>query len=263
MRQPIKVLIFLTLAVSLIAAVFPQLQGWLALTLSGFSHFYVWQLITYPFVELTPVSLSWFFQLGFNAYMLWIFGASLLERAGTVRFLALYFGSALVAGLTSLLFPHGILAGSTYPIYALFIAWLILNPQAQFLFFSFPFKAKWLLLGLIGLTLFTDITTGHLEQAAALVASLLFSYFFTLIAWRTQSFFSFLHPLERRILSFWEKKPSASSGHSKIYDIKSGAPVLSDEQFMDAMLDRISRHGENSLTPEEKKRMQQISQKKK
>ncbi len=61
----------------------------------------------------------------------------------------------------------------------------------------------------------------------------------------------------------WGKKRQLPYRHSKIYDIKSGEPLLDDDQFMDAMLDQISRYGEESLTPAEKKRMKEISEKKK
>jgi hypothetical protein len=57
----------------------------------------------------------------------------------------------------------------------------------------------------------------------------------------------------------WKEKFHSTT---KIYDFRSGLPKLNDEQFMDAMLARISRYGKDSLSPEETERMKKISEKK-
>lgn len=264
MRTPLKILIFLTIGTSLIAGFFPKLYLWLALSWAGIEHFYLWQLITYIFLERGPFSLSFFLQLAFNMYILWMFGASLIERSHARLFLALYFGSTLLAALTALAFPQAVLMGSTNAVFAVLVAWILVNPGSQLLlFFAIPFKAEWLILALLGFSLLIDISSANWVGAATLAISCLYGYLFALIAWRQISPFLFLRPLERKILRLLEKKPKETYHHSKIYDIKSGAPILDDDQFMDAMLDRISRHGEDSLTPAEKKRMKEISGKKK
>jgi membrane associated rhomboid family serine protease len=264
MRTPLKILIFLTIGVSLAAGFLPQLYGWLALTRAGIEHLFIWQLITYIFLEPGPISLGFFIQLAFNMYILWMFGSSLIERSHTRLFLTLYLGAALVGGLTALAFPHTALAGSTNAVFAVLTAWAMVNPGSQLLlFFAIPFKAEWLVLALLAFTLFIDLSTGSWMAASCLIVSVLYGYLFSLIVWRQPSPFLFLRTFERKIFRLLEKKPRETYHHSKIYDIKSGAPVLDDDQFMDAMLDRISRHGEDSLTPAEKKRMREISERKK
>lgn len=264
MRTPLKILIFLTIGVSLAAGFLPQLYGWLALTWAGIEHFYLWQLITYIFIEPGPISLGFFLQLGFNMYVLWMFGSSLIERSHTRLFLTLYLGAALLSGLSALAFPQAALAGSTNAVFAILTAWAMVNPGSQLLlFFSIPFKAEWLILALLGFSLFIDLTTANWVAAVSLIVSVLYAYLFSLIVWRSHSPFPFLRTFERKIFRLLEKKPKETYHRSKIYDIKSGAPVLDDAQFMDAMLDRISRHGEDSLTPAEKKRMREISSRKK
>ncbi len=261
MRTSLKILIFTTTGVSLAAGFFPQLYQWLALSWSGIEQFYFWQLITYIFLEQGPLSLSFFIQLAFNMYLLWMFGSQLLERTRPRLFLSLYLGSAILAGLAILAFPRATLAGGTNAIYALLVAWMILNPGAQLLlFFAIPFKAYWLIAALIGFSLFVDISASDWIHATALAVSCVYSYLFTLIVWRQQSPFPVLAPFERKILRLLERKNKEPYQHTKIFDIKSGEPVLDDDQFMDAMLDRISRHGAESLTAGEKKRMKQISE---
>jgi len=264
MRTYLKVLIFFTIGVSLASGFFPQLYNWLALSWAGMEHFYFWQLITYIFVEPGRISLPFIIQLGFNMYILWMFGSALIERSHPRLFLTLYFGAALLSGLTSLTFPHSILSGSTNAVFAVLVAWIIVNPGSQLLlFFAIPFKAEWLILALIAFSLLINLTSANWMAASTLMVACIYGYLFALIVWRQTSPFSFLRNFERKILRFLEKKPKESYHHSKIYDIKSGAPVLDDDQFMDTMLDRISRHGEDSLTPAEKKRMREISGRKK
>lgn len=264
MRTSLKILILLTVGMAVTAGFIPTLYHWLALSRMGIQEWHLWQPITYIFLEQGPLSFHFFLQLAFNMYLLWMFGSSLIERSHTTSFLLLYLGSGVVGGLASLIFPSAVLAGSTNAIFAILVAWMILNPGSQLLlFFTLPFKAQWLILALIGMALLIDLSHAQWAYATALVASSVYGYLFTLIAWRQQSPFPFLAPLERKILRLLEKKKGEIYRPSKIYDIKSGEPVLDDNAFMDAMLDRISRHGADSLTPAEKKRMKQISERKK
>jgi membrane associated rhomboid family serine protease len=262
MRISLKALILLTICTSLLSVIFPSLMPYIALSWTGIKHLYLWQLGTYVFAEKGPISLGFFLQLTFNMYVLWAFGSSLMERSRPLLFFVLYFGAAITAGLISLLFPHSLLTGSITPIYAILIAWMMINPYSQLLlFFAIPFKAHYLIVALLGFSLFLSLSNGDLAGGATLLVSAFFGYLFSLIVWRNFGPFPFLRPFEKALLRFLEKKKKPYT-HSKIYDIKSGTPILSDEQFMDAMLDRISLYGEGHLTPEEKKRMQAISKKK-
>lgn len=262
MRKPLHFLILSIAIISLIGAFIPQVQAYLAFSWEGMKHLYFWQFFTYVFVEAGPFSLSFALQLAFNLYILWLFGSSLIDFSRVSHFLILFFGAALFAALSVLPF-HGYLAGSAAAIYAVLTAWAMINQGSQLLlFFALPFKAEWLILAIIAFSIFVDIMAGLWITAASLIASVLFGYLFALIAWRRMSPFAIFYPFEKRVLRLLEKKRPAYH-HSKIYDIKSGAPILNDAQFMDAMLDQISRLGEKSLTPEEKKRMRKISKKKK
>ena len=227
-----------------------------------------WQLLTYPLIHPFPSGLL---HLAFNLYLIWTFGASLIQRLHAPRFFALYFGSSLLGALFAFaamtLFSSPIpLFGSSTPIYALLISWTLLNPGARLLlFFSFPLKAANLLLILLSLSLLVDLSSAQWPPFFAAVGAILFSYLFTLLACRARSSFSFLSPLETTLLrtlekmEHWKRKGPVQK---KIYDIRSGEPVLNDEEFMDAMLARISLKGEGSLSPEERQRMQKISEKK-
>ncbi len=272
----LKTLILTTLGISLLSAFLPALQPLLALSLSGMGHFFLWQPLTYLLLHPSPQGISFPFlvHLAFNMYLLWTFGSFLLQRTRPSLFLTLYFGSGLFSAALSLtamlLFDQAsLLAGSSSAIYALLIAWIMFNPEAHLLlFFALPFKAIWLVLGLIGANLLIDLANADWVHFADYLGGILFGYFFTLLVWKERSPFSFLSRFEKTLLRMLEKlshlgkKKTRSYRNSKIFDIQSGDPVLDDEQFMDAMLSQISLHGEHSLTSEEKKRMKKISARK-
>lgn len=265
MRSSLKLLIFYTICMSLLAGFIPQLHTWLALSKAAIQNLFLWQLVSYVFVERDPISFSFFLNLIFNMYILWVFGSQLIHRSHERLFLALYFGAVVLGGASALIFPNFILAGSTNGVYAILLAWMLLNQKARvLLFFAIPFKAEWLILALIGMILLIDLSQGSWAAAISLTISCVYSYLFTLVVWRVSGPFSFLRKFEKIVLRFLERRKNHEPFiHSKIYDIKSGEPVLDDEQFMDAMLDRIARHGKEALTGAEKKRMDEISKKRK
>ncbi len=270
---PLKFLILGTAVLSLFS---PFLGPALALSLAGLKKFYLWQLLTYAFIHPSPLGLTFPFllHLAFNMFLLWTCGVSLIPRIKAVPFFTLYFSSALIGGLFAaaamILFqlPY-YYAGTAAPLYAIFLAWTLLNPEADFyLFFALPFRAYWLLLGVLGANLLVDIVHYDWIHLFSYLSAFCYAYFFTLLAFRIRSPFTFLQPFERSLHRLLERlrhrrQKQPPNRPAKIYDIKSGDPVLGDEQFMDAMLARISLHGEDCLTPEEKKRMQQISERKK
>jgi rhomboid family protein len=258
----------LLLAIFGVSAFSYYLGPYLSLSASGILHLYLWQFGTYLFVHPFPAQIV---HLAFNLFLIWTFGTSLIERLHPRLFFTLFFGSSVAAGLlafSAMVAFHlsSPLMGSSPALYAILTAWVILNPEARMLlFFALPFKARYLLLGLIGFNLLIDLSRSDWIPLTAYVGATLFGYLFTVISCRMRSPFPFLAGLENGILrilerlTHWRIKPVS---HTKIYDFKSGEPLLKDDQFMDAMLARISLYGEESLTPDEKKRMQRISEKK-
>lgn len=265
--EALKLFLFSLLGSSLVAAFFPFVRGLFALSLPGIQHLFLWQLFTYPFIETSPlgISLHFFIQLAFNLYLLWIFGTMLIERSLKL-FFTLFFGAGAFAGLCALglmtlLGPSTPLAGATVPLYAVMVAWGMLYAETNLLLFlTLSVRAIWLIFGLIGINLFIDLANAQWIGFATTFSSCLFGYLFTLIIWKKRSPFAFLYPLETSILSLFEKRRPAPK-EPKVYDIQSGKPRLNDEQFMDAMLEKVSKLGESSLTPQERERMQQISKK--
>jgi membrane associated rhomboid family serine protease len=115
---------------------------WLMLTPYAVTHqLAAWQLITYLFLH------GGFFHILFNMLTLWMFGGDLERQWGTRRFLFYYFLTGIGAGLcVVLVHPSSMVPtlGSSGAIYGLLLAFGMLYPNRQILFFMiFPIPAKY------------------------------------------------------------------------------------------------------------------------
>ena len=142
-----------------------------------------WQMLTYPFVHGNVLSLL------FDAIIIYFFGGSLERAWGTPRFIAFFFLSGIVAGLTVLALtflipglPGGLFVGMTGHFVGLFVAFAAINPYAQiYVYFLFPIQARWFaLIGML-LELFTqrDYYGSTAAAIAAILMTALFSWAFT------------------------------------------------------------------------------------
>jgi membrane associated rhomboid family serine protease len=197
-----------------------SLQYWLTLSWQGMREGFFWQPISYLFlVQADGISISFFFNLVFHLYLLWVFGTSIVERCGNVRFLILFFVSGLVAsffGLSILSFSHPFyqLSGNSIVLYSLLTSWVILNPKAELrLFFAIPFKATWLILGVLGLTLLMAFADWDFVTFVSYFSGSLFGYLYTLCLYRLHSPFIFLHRMERKIFDLFRRHKEKNQNH--------------------------------------------------
>lgn len=215
----------------------------MGLSYSGILQGKFWQLVTYPFVLGAPLSWWSIFFLALELVFFWIYSASLLEQKGGKSFFTLIAGSALSGGLASLAMQSPVPLTGIAPIFfGILIAWAHMRRSASLLIFGFSIKANMLILSFIGLDILIHFSQNNWVPMAANAGGALFGWLYAKLP----------------VLSFHKSK---SGKQPKIYDFRSGRPVLDDEKFMDDMLARISLHGEQSLTPDEKLRMEKISRK--
>lgn len=253
--RPLKYLILFTLFICIIAAstyiYFPHLQQLFELS---FPNNHLWQFITYLFVHPLYGGISFSFLLGiaFNAYILWVIGASLIEKKGLAHFFTLYFTSGIVSGLAvyaiqSLTQSIEPFAGNGPAIYALLISWLYLYPQAELLLFMIlPIRASWLILGVLFFNLLIDLSRGDWVRVVAYITASLFGYLYGKLLWRKK-----------------EETATPVYHRAKRFDFKTGKAILSDDEFLEAMLSKISLQGKQSLTWHERWRLRRISKKRK
>jgi len=270
-HRPLKTLLWALLICTLGGALLSffgiSLYPFLALSLMGLSKGYLWTLFSYPFTAPPIANFDIIIRLAFDLFFLWAFGAPLIERVGQKRFLFLFFGSTLLGSLAATLGLYlwpipPLFTGPSPAIISLVTAWTILHAERSAHLVSFALRPLWIFLLLVGLNLAFDALAKNWTHLIANSAGALFGYAFCLVSERVPSSLNFLYPFERSILRSLDrfqagKRPKTN----KIIDFQTGEPILNDDQFMDAMLAKISLHGEESLTSEEKQRMQKISRK--
>ncbi len=118
--------------------------------------FWPWQLITYSFLH---GDLG---HLFFNMFALWMFGVQIENVWGSNRFAVYYFVCVVGAALIQL----GVMWGQPIPtlgasggVFGILLAFGMMFPnQPIYLYFLFPIKAKWLVIGYGVLELWAAVT---------------------------------------------------------------------------------------------------------
>lgn len=276
----IRFLIFITCLVSILCALTVPIMtniyglpgaGWLlSLSWTGYQSYYYWQLFSYLFVEngnLAGITFFFLLTLAFDMYILWVMGTSILESVGTAPFMRFYFLSGLMAAIAALIAmgitgQHPILSGPTPAILALLMVWAMKNPENELmLYFLIPVKAKWLMAIIVGSILLINLSQLAWVSLAFYVAGPLFGYAYAVLFWEMEGPFAFTKIFDK-ILDKFGSLIRTGKNKAKIFDIRTGEPPLDDEAFIDAMLAKIARKGEQSLTWNERKRLDAISTKK-
>lgn len=280
--QVIRRLIIWTCIISILSALTNNLfvqvfhitgpQELLTLSLYGLKNFYLWQPITYLFThEASAYGINIFFLLSlfFEMYVLWVVGSMVHERIGTMRFLTVYFLSGIIAGLLALLViylsgHYIVLAGPSAALLALFTLWTMFYPDnIIMLFFLIPMKTVWLFVGVLGIIILTSLSSLDLVGFIFYFSGVLFGYLYGLLALGLKSPFEFTQSFDRKVIQLMDRIRGGAVDSSKVVDISTDAEYVSDEDaFVDAMLTKISKHGEKSLSTSEKQRMKKISERK-
>ncbi|MEI7732183.1 MAG: rhomboid family intramembrane serine protease [Verrucomicrobiota bacterium] len=230
---------------------------YLALNSLVFKAGFVWQLVTYQFLH------SGLMHVLFNVLGLYFFGRVVEERLGTRHFLVLYFSAGILGGLLQallgLLLPQYFgnpVVGASAGVCGILAAFCLIEPHATILlFFILPIPARFLLwFSLFIAAFFTLIPMEPGIAHAAHLGGLLVGMAYLHFDWY-ESEFAFLARIRDWFLL---RNPS----RSKITVVNFGgkqkpSPQAVTEDFIsrdvDPILDKISRHGIQSLTEEERK----------
>jgi membrane associated rhomboid family serine protease len=212
------------------------------------SHFYLWQLVTYMFLHAN------FWHILMNMFILWMFGSELERTWGSREFLKFYFVAGIGAGLINVAFAALRPATAAIPIigasgaiYGILVAYAMLFPERYvYVYFMIPVKVKYLVMFLVALEFFStyrpDGVAHFAHLGGALVAFLYLKY-----EWRWR-------------LRRWSPK--------EVYGkIKAEAMARKREDGMklmdevDAILDKINQVGYDNLSRREKKILEKASDK--
>jgi membrane associated rhomboid family serine protease len=232
------------------------------------TNFWPWQFFTYMFIH------GGLGHLFFNMLALWMFGMELENTWGSKKFLIYYLLCGLGAGVANSLVAAMLgqgspTVGASGAVFGVLIAFGMLFPDRPiYLYFLLPIRAKYFIAAYIGLELFYGVSGtsdgiahfAHLGGAAVGLVYMLVDM--GMIPGR----------------SWWyrvrgEVNPFARSAYrrgteihdAKFYDIKSGRSLDDDDEVsqdvIDAILDKISTGGYQSLTEEEKRILNEASKK--
>jgi len=258
----------------------PNAERYLALSIEGLSHGYVWQLLSFQFLHGGPIHLL------LNCWMLFMFGREVEQALGRRNYLTLYFSSGVIGGLLQMLFQQALarvlhreefllvpVVGASAGVFGLIAAFATLYPERPLtllLLYIIPvnMRAKFLLLleaviSVLGMA-FAVRGGGNGPRIAdaahlgGMVAGILFVRY--AVHWQWPQF----HPPRKRRPQRLVKVPTQKSalwGRAKAVPEEELAPEEFLSKEVDPILEKISAHGIQSLTERERRVLEAARQK--
>lgn len=249
----------------------PGPQQFLALSSWGIAHGLLYQPLSYWVVYQAAggIHLGMLITLAFHLYLLYICGSQILHITGEKGFLKLFFGSVVSAGMMGLLLlwlsgARGAIAGAGPAVFGVMWVWCMLYPNLQLmLFMMIPILARWLVLGFLGIQVLLTLSNGDIVTPMVYLTGSFAGYAYGVLACDLSGPFPQLWALDRFLRRFQRKTEQLSNivEKAKVYDIRTGEAIVDDDAFMDAMLEKIAKGGRESLNSKEKRRMEEISKK--
>ena len=230
-----------------------------------------WQIITYMFMHET------FGHIFFNMFALWMFGSAIENALGSKKFLIYY----LITGMGAAVLHYFVLYVQLYPVLAslnrhvvigasgsvfgLLLAFGMMFPNNHiYLYFLLPIKAKWFVIiyGAIELIYGISGTADGVAHFAHL-GGMLFGLPM-LLYWRKKGgepFFRFSNPFKSNFFKRRKKDRHYQKKYATSYenyvqrplsDEEYNARKVQEQQYLDQILDKISKNGYESLTKAER-----------
>jgi membrane associated rhomboid family serine protease len=207
---------------------------------SVWGRFEIWRVFTYMFLH------GGVFHLLFNMYTLWIFGSILVNDLGERRFWGLYITSGVVAGLFSGLFyliggSNTIIVGASGAIMGVLLACARLYPNMPmpiFFFIQVPAKqAVW----------FYGITSVLFSMSGAMSGVAHLTHLFGLLGgWIFMDGYPILENL------YYKQKQNVENKRFKATVAELETRKEYFDTRVDPILDKINKHGLESLTKQER-----------
>lgn len=191
----------------------------------------VWRVVTYPFYN--PPSIFAVVDL----FFLFWFGRELEKFFGRRAFLRFYGLLILVQALATMIVSWGSIFGPRFANFAVFIAFAVLYPRAQIFF---GIEARWLAVIYLAINVLQALAYHAWDWFAPLFACSALAFAFVRFE---QGRWSFKLP---------ERRP-------KLRVIEGGAKPEQPAN-VDAILEKISREGMQSLTAKEREQLEQARQ---
>ncbi len=243
---------------------FPSLisENHLALSLEGLSHGRVWQLLTFQFLH------SGLWHLLFNCWALYVFGREVEDELGRTRFLLLYLASGVGGGLlhafAAFAWPsyfNSPVVGASAGVFGVVSAFAMLWPDRRLtllLFFVIPLNLRARSLLLVNLALtglgiafprsFFAGNVAHVAHLGGILTGLAF------VRWNETLARAFNRAQAAARKPSLFNSPQGTSPKNKLPAKPASENYISRE--VDPILDKISAHGIQSLTEQERKTLE-------
>jgi membrane associated rhomboid family serine protease len=234
-----------------------SLNNYFALSVEGLKHGFVWQLLTYQFMHAN------LWHILVNSWAIYLFGREIEGALGHKKFLVLYLAGGVVGGifqvLAALPWPGlfgGPVVGASAGGFGLMAAYAVLFPERELtlLFPPITFHAKTMLIFSAVLAVAGIVfPVAHIANAAHLggmLTGVVFIRQFIQGRWM-QSGFPSGGAVPGEFITGWVGKSSLwrSASDKPDEDLSTDEFVKSE---VDPILDKISRHGIQSLTERER-----------
>lgn len=227
-----------------------------------------WTPLTYMFVH------GGLWHLLLNMLGLFFFGPPLEERWGSTGFIRFYLIAGLGGAVLSALVPGTIVLGASGAVLGLLLAYAMAWPDNPiYIYGILPVKAKWLVAGIVVLNLVSALANrasgvAYLAHLGGLAAAFLYLK----SPWAPNPYGGLAAARPRRTV--WQtlqrrRKPavtgvrhaSASSATNSVVSERTAARAEEREllEEVDRILEKISKSGMDSLTPPERKRLDEVS----
>jgi membrane associated rhomboid family serine protease len=238
-----------------------------------------WTVVTYMFVH------AWLAHLAFNMFTLWMFGPRLEQEWGTRTFVRFYLWSGLGGAIAHLLFAqHTSVIGASGAISGVLVAYALRWPDEEvYLFGVIPMRSRWLVVALLAMNIIFALSPSSRIDWTAHVGGMAFGWIFLKLYSvgginRVRGWVSAVpddsEDMPRAVPRNRSPMRDRAGGVDEVI-ARSNAIVLRESKpiqhvpkqespkeyaaKVNRVLDKISQHGIESLTREERRILEEMS----
>ncbi len=235
---------------------------------SGYSEFFSrpWTLITYMFTH----SMRDIFHILFNMLVLYWFGRLFVEYLGSDKLVALYVLGGLTGGVAYLLlynlnpefFGRAEMVGASGAIYAVVVATAVFLPNYTFyLLFFGPVRIKYIALFYVIISVLYVRHGVNLGGNIAHLGGALMGFVYMKQLQAGSNWGAWITETIYWIRGWFVPRPKVKVSYRSKAKVTADAPDKVPQEEIDAILDKISEGGYDSLTREEKEKLFRASRK--
>ncbi|MBN1917524.1 MAG: rhomboid family intramembrane serine protease [Verrucomicrobia bacterium] len=217
-----------------------------------------WQIVTSLFLH----GSLWHLAMNMLPLSFFGFGPGLERFTGARRFYAIYFLSGIGGNLLFLaanLQGTVPVIGASGAVCGILAAYAMAFPERfVLLFFVFPIKVKWVVLGIFAMELMLEVSrpgAGNIAHGAH-VGGFVFGWAYMKLFYKLSLPFAFIERMKWRVRHLFSSLPAPRNPFRRPPGERKYPPIDDDsfiDQEVDPILDKISKQGIHSLTADERR----------